>query len=192
MRFISNSAKYATWPIPPQERLGPNGKLVLDDPGEMAQFRAGTVLPYEREIGLKQFTFPGLPRDADTGQEIDPSFRLSAYDTDVEAIQRNWTPERKKAVEQAMLKSDDLGVRFILVEAPKIPAPFPTWDELRGRGQRTTPELLCERVRELGLDIEQAIAYETQNLQRQEVIDALEAMRQPVTNEPEPEPLVAA
>ena len=87
-----------------------------------------------------------------------------------------WTDQEREKFEQKLKSHPRYGLRFIEIEREKIPAPWPAYDKLTAQGRRTiemVAETIAQKVREDGYVPENVIAYERENLNRQQVIDAL-------------------
>lgn len=119
----------------------------------------------------------------------DVTHRFSYYDTDEQALFGKWSPEMKAEIEanlDAQQNSD-----YFRCDKPKRPAPWPSYDKLVKQGKRTVElvaEKIAEQVTESGFDPDKVIAYEIENLNRPEVIYALNKL----LVEKEPEATVAA
>jgi serine/threonine protein phosphatase PrpC len=102
---------------------------------------------------------------------------LAYYDVREDASQMGWTEEEQAAIVAAL---DGAGGHAVLRIAPdKLTAPWPKYDSLKVQGQRTAEkvaEKIAETVLELGLDPASVIAYEQENLNRSEVVNALTAL----------------
>jgi len=88
-----------------------------------------------------------------------------------------WTDEEREKFEQKLKSHPRFGLRFIEVVAEKIPAPWPAYDKLTAQGRRTiemVAETIATKVREDGYTPADVIAYERENLNRQQVIEAIE------------------
>jgi hypothetical protein len=169
----------------------------------IAEFRRGGVTPWEKEQALQHFQYVQQVSSTDPdvasysinrdivgeyeGEDI--TQRFSVYDTDEQAFSGKWSPEVKAEIEKnldAWQNSD-----YFRCDRPKRPAPWPSYDKLVKQGQRTialVAEKIAAQVTESGFDPEKVIAYETENLNRPEVIEAL----QKLMVEKEPEETVAA
>lgn len=159
------------------------GRLVQPKSRRLAaQFRRGTAPAFAREKGLKAFEFKGLP---DSG--ISPGQWLSYFDSVHAQRQFGWTDEEREAVEAKLLEQG-----YMRVEPDRLQAPWPAYDKLVAQGARTVEKVaakITETVIENGYDPEEVAAFERENLNRPEVLDALASL---IETPAEPEPLVAA
>ena len=94
--------------------------------------------------------------------------RISVYDTEEEQRRNNWDNELREHVEKFLLAKPNIGVDFIAVEAAKIPAPWRTYP-------KTHHSKIAPLAEELGC-VDEALAYERENKNRESVIAALEAL----------------
>jgi hypothetical protein len=157
----------------------PKGELARIIPDLSAQFVTGGAVPdYARDAVSK---LPGFLRGI--GLDEDPYTRVGWFDSVVAQEANGWTDAERKEVEDALIAAE--GLYFVRADQPKLSPPWPAYDNLKAQGKRTAAmvaEKIVERVVEDGYDVGQVLAYETQNLNRREVIAALEAL---VDTEPE-------
>lgn len=145
----------------------------------IALFQKMGVTPWERDYAIAHFGFKGI------AEGEDPLNRMSSYDTDEEAVRLGWGDEQKAAVEKLL----DLGQHtgdYVRIERPRLPAPWPNYDELLPQGRRSAEMVasqIAETVKALGLNVDTVLAYERENRNRADVLEALQ---------PEPELLISA
>lgn len=122
------------------------------------------AVPYQRPITLRN----SENRIVAVTAASRPDFNFSLFDT-------TWIedPDDRQIAEDGLLSSSDYGNWFIKVEKEPIPAPWPNYDKVRRRGNKTIPDIILERVREDGYDVGHVIAYETSKLNREEVLARL-------------------
>lgn len=159
-------------------------RQILQTRHSAGPFIHGALTPHEFEEALK--AWPKL-RGLSDGEEV--RWRFSVGDTNEWAQEQEWTA-KEKAEYEARLRSE-AGEHYIVVEEVKIPAPWPAYDKLVVHGQRKIEhvvEKIVAKVKEDEYDVDQVLAYERQNLNRDAVIAALSSLKEP---EPE-EPLIAA
>lgn len=144
----------------------------------------GSMRPHEITAARETFINYGLPTEVDMVTQIDPLTRFSVFDTELFQQQKRITDEKRIEMEQFLLSLPEYGTDFILVEEPKLAPPWPNYDSFRGVRGAPTPIAIARKVEEDGFDALEVVAYERQNANRQEVIDALEAIgATPVTDE---------
>lgn len=147
-------------------------------------FIHGALTDHEFDEALK--AWPKL-RGLSDGEEI--RWRFSSADTNEWAREQEWSAKEKEAYEARL--RNEAGEHYIVVDQVKLPAPWPAYDKLVVHGQRKVEhvvEKIVGKIKEDEYEVDQVIAYERQNLNRDAVISALEALKEP---EPE-EPLIAA
>lgn len=132
-----------------------------------APFVQMDVTEWERKAAIERWG--GELRGLTDGE--DPITRLSAYDTDDAALTHGWTAEQKARFEQILVDSPANGVDYIVVEAARVPAPYPNWVKNTTATGRRTVELAVERavkdVQEQGYDVEAVVAFERQERRRE-------------------------
>ena len=169
LRFVSDSAKYTYQAIPVTEEIladsHGHSRLTVTDKGVNCEFRHGLLMQWEWETAASTFGFRGL------AEHEDPRWRFSAYDTDIESLQNKWTKERKQEVEQRLLAS--VGTGHIHVEKPRLEAPWRGYPKIKGKN---AAEEIARIVRETEFDPHYVMNYERENLNRQAVIDAVNAV----------------
>ncbi len=168
--------------------LATGDKQVVQQGFSAGPFVHGDVTEWEHEIALKHWKgqLRGLTENEDA------RWRLSSFDTEDAAKRFGWTSDEKAKFEQVL--RDHAGTDYIIVDKPRLAAPWPTYDKQTSVVGKRTIELVVAKVTEtvldLGLDPEDVIRYERDNANRAEVISALESLKP--RGEDEPEPLIAA
>ena len=112
--------------------------------------------------------FTGRYLEADSVTQEPLATRIGAFDTTVEQEQRGWTDEIREKVEQYLLAKESYGSAFTRVEKIVVAAgkPWPSYDDTH---HFKIPTLAAE----LGL-LDEALAYEQANKNRESVISGLE------------------
>lgn len=180
MRFISPSSKYRYVVIHDETSVDPSGYVRTVKPGYTCQWQMGLLTPYEKQLAREKLVFRGVPMNMD-GTPYDPVNRASVFDTaDIEDQALRHRVEKILLVNQG---NDS----YILVEAPKVPAPWPTYDQLTVMGNRTAIKVAKQNLEVAavtGVDIRQLIDYEKQNRNDERILaeyeKALEAPSEPV------------
>lgn len=152
----------------------PKGNLVHPAQRRLeVKFVSGGSPPeYARQKALAHLSFPGLPEHAD------PLSQLTWLDTVAAAREYGWNDEEQAAVEN-FLRENDGSQGYIIVDIPKVEAPFPNWvKQTSVHGQRKIEHVVADAVKfveDMGLDVGQVIAFEQQQNRResQPIIDAL-------------------
>ena len=119
--------------------------------------------------------FNGTARNESTNQDLDPAERCSSFDTKLID-----DPTLRSQVEKAMLANSSFGQDYWLFEEDVDQAPWPAYDSLVPQGRRTidmVAEKIVQMTHDSGLDPASVAAYEREHLNRQVVLDALEATK---------------
>jgi len=186
MRFISPHANYRIVLVHEEvERLAdgsmqvkPKERAETEFPrGFVAKFQRNDYTDFEKQVAYDRFGAAlnkgGRLRD-DMVTPVSNDDRIGTFDT--HQIQ---DPKLRARVEELLISHDQHGRDFLLVEQPKVGKPWPRYDELRAAGRRTVEmvaESIVAKVREDGYSPDDVLAYERQNLNRQEVLEALEEL----------------
>lgn len=177
-RFISQYRQYSLIGQTRSEMLLADGQKQLLRPGIVLDFQLGGsggmggLSPWEKQAALERFTFPGK------GYDEDLTRRLSVFDTEAAQEIFEWSDETREAMENRLRAVHSNGIDFIEVEKPRVPAPFPHFDNL------SDPDEIAAKIRDLGFDVGSVIQYETENRNRADVIAALEALSVETPEEP--------
>jgi len=142
-----------------------------------AIFQPGRNILTEQEIqfGIKSMVHKGLPFDRDNEEIFSPRSRISGFDSLQAQDQYDWSDEEREIVETALRKSPHFGADHLeLIPAP-VAAPWQTYDV-------DGVETIILVAKATGM-VDESLAYERENANRLEVIEAL-------TAEPETEPTV--
>lgn len=185
MRFISPSGNFRLTVIHDKTQ-SEDGFTRTVKPGYTAEFKMGLLDGYERQVARERLTFPGGVRDRQNidGSPFDYIQLAGVFDTE-------WIEDAnlRAEVEKRMLANDGCGKgdAFVLVELPKIEAPWPSYDELVVHGQRTPEKVAAKNIETaalVGVPIEDLIAYEQQNRNHERILAVYE---QELAKSPEPE-----
>lgn len=151
-----------------------------------AKFERGTAPAWAVDLARQaDLQFRAMPERGVTVQQW-----LSYYDVKQDQLRNGWTDEE---VEEIVRRVDEVAHAAIRCEPPRLKAPWPAYDKLVAQGQRTIDKVaakIAEKVQEDGYSPHEVVAYERQNLNREQVIAALEALLEPV--EEATETIVAA
>lgn len=136
----------------------------------------GSLLPHEVAAARERFINFGLPTEVDGVTTIDPLYRFSIFDTELFQKSKGFDDAKRLKLEEFLLARPECGVDYIMVEEPKLAPPWPTYDDFRGVRGLPTPQSIARKVEEDGYDPDLVIAYERQNANREDVIEALETL----------------
>lgn len=184
MRFISPYRQYQLVAVHENVELLASGQPRVIAPGYVCEWTPFDVTDWERDAARRTFTYKGAVMDS-SGRHLDPideEHRVSVFDT------AKISDDKLRArVEKALLENSANGRDYVLVEQPKVEAPWPSYDNIVVHGQRKIEHVaakIAEKVAEDGYDPAEVVAYERQNLNRPEVIEAVEAL---TASTPEPD-----
>jgi hypothetical protein len=190
LRFISPISAYKVVAIHEKTEVLADGSRRTLAPGFTAHFNKFDTTDWERDIAREKFKFRNIVKNLD-GSMVDPVPRTSSFDT--ATIE---DPELRKRVEEALLNNPDHGKQegYLLVEKPKVKAPWASYDKLTIQGRRTA-ELVAQKnleiAAETGTPIQDLIAYERSLDEPRGELIALYEAALPVEPDPEPD-LIAA
>lgn len=162
-RFISKHQRYSLGIRDEVGMVTAQGVPIVAQAGILANFSHGGLAQWEVDEALEVFEFHGLP------EGINPVLRLSCYDTDFAEKEERWPEGVKDEVENVLRTSGRLGSDYIEVGRPRVPSPWPTYDE-------ASFARILNRVIEDGYDPAEVLEYERQSQKREDVIKALEGM----------------
>ncbi len=177
MRAISQYRDYGG-PVAREEdkMVLANGKeQILTSLLMVEPFNWGFLSDFEYQKALEHW--PNL-RGLTEGENL--RTRFSVFDSFLAQTLNGWSDEDRILAEQALMSGPGAGSDYFILEEVRAPKPWPTYDKIKVRGQ-LTPEKVAEKiaatVTELGLDIESVSIYERENLNRPEVVTALNALQ---------------
>jgi hypothetical protein len=183
MRFISKYSAYKMQIMNEEVafRMLPGGTVTKEtlSNGFVAEFDHERMLPaYERLFAMTAFTggdarpFGAMPdlqsqaivnaagRVIDMTSEYRPDFNFSVFDS--ESIS---DLELREAAEQKLLSDPMFGIDYVLVEAQKVPAPWPSYPD-------TPLDIAVNMATYGGFDVMKVIEYERAHENREEFIVA--------------------
>lgn len=165
MRLVSQYGKYRMQYQAQKVSTDSQGVMNVIRPGIYLEFVQGDLYQNEYEQALGHFGFKGQFQHQDEATPVDPSYRISTFDTS----KQNWEPEQRHAIEE-WLKVKAVGnPDFFIVTDTPVPKPFPRYDEWTGPAME-----LVERLYSDGYDLEQVLLYETRfGPNRPDIVEAL-------------------
>lgn len=176
MIFIAKYGKYGLQVRPEvKEQYATGGERVIQTP-LYANFTPGDVYPLsppEREEALNRFyLLGGMPQNVDEATHVEPDYRIGRFDTRQAQLDNQWSDEERELVEEKLLEASAI-YPDALFRMPAIvsAAPWPAYDSFKG-----SPAQLAKKAYEDGHSLEDVIAYEMANQNRDAVIAALGAI----------------
>lgn len=177
-RFVSKYGGYSIQAREHREMVLATGDRQVIQRGLVLGFWPEGLTTRELEIALGNWRFGGTYQERDEATAVTPTYRLSLFDTR-EAQQRGrWTEEEHEHVVRFLLSSDNLGNDFILIDPEKLEKPWASYDEI------DSADSIANLAFAIGCDIEKVIAYEEENLNRPDVLEALRGGSQADKEEP--------
>lgn len=134
----------------------------------------------EVKFALERLGWNGLgTTHPDSLEHIVPVHKIGVFDSEVAQELHGWTDDQRRQIERSLLDSSEHGTEFVVFETPKAAKPWPNYDQIKVVGQRTpakVAEKIAEMTLDLGLDAGSVLAYEQENANRVEVVEALRAL----------------
>lgn len=134
-----------------------------------AQFQRNLVSDEDFAVAFQSFHFPGLPFSEETNSNVSPRYRVSVWDSEWAQLNEGWTDEEIDLMIEALRRDPGLGVDFVELAPTKAAEPFPNYDSL-------SVEKILEVVEIASIDPETVLAYERENANRKELLDALQGV----------------
>jgi hypothetical protein len=147
----------------------PNGAVIKVHPALSVQFSPQGAAPDWAKDAVQSLSNWG----SGIGLNEDPFSRVGSLDTDEEAKRQNWSPEEKKFVEDALVNASSNGLEYVVCSAPKTARPWDKYDEFVG--EDAVAKILYT-VDLIGADPKLTLRYERENLDREDVVAALEGL----------------
>lgn len=169
MRALSPHTRLSVGVFPPKERREQDGLggsyILVDTPAVSADFQHGALFPEEQRLVLEKFTFTNLPLG------VNPLSVIGVWDSEVAAHSNGWDDDFHDKVCDRLRQLEVNDSHFVIVEEKQAAKPWGSYDE------DTTDEIVEFAIRFKSVD--EAIAYERQQLGRVEIIAALELSKAP-------------
>jgi hypothetical protein len=169
MRFIARFGRYAVQIRPVVSEHYATGQSRVLQTALVARFREGLLLPAERELAVKSWTFNGFYQEQDEVTQVPPDYRIGLFDSRSAQTEHAWSDEERKAVEDELERLAIVNPSELLAVAEDRPgAPWPNYDVYEGSLAN-----LCTKIVEDGYDLEAVLAYEESAQDRPEIVAAL-------------------
>jgi hypothetical protein len=146
--------------------LGPDGKMVPEVQELRANFTPDLRNSEDTALAKSAFVFRGMPIYED-GSEVDPSYRISVFDSEVAKLQEGWTEDDEALVIAALRATVGQGCVEVIPAAAAKP-----WN---GYDSLTDADKVVELALAIDADLAQVAQYERENLNRPAVVEALQA-----------------
>lgn len=186
-RYVSQMAALRV-PLQKAYREPTNSGLKLIRPRVVAKFtKAAGIRPEEEKQALELMNIRGIVLD-EAEMPVHPRYRLSVWDSGLAQAEHGWSDEERERFEGLLESAEGFGSLFVRVERQPVPAPWPNYDRTGKDGKLSVAETIGKRVRELGIDPADALAYEEENKNRPDVVAIFRDMiagREPIESEQE-------
>jgi hypothetical protein len=182
MRFISHSAAFKVTVLGEKTHYSQYGDRIVDREGYIAEFNQNDLNDGDVEFALKVFPPSQLQGGQVLMDEMTPApfiDRLSVFDTDEEALRRNWAGEtiedsrgvfdKKEYIEDWLMKHSINHPDFRMIETIPLEPPWPRYLEYQGN-----PTQLLAKIESDGHDLHEVLRYEQQLGTRPQMIEILQ------------------
>ncbi len=163
-RFISRYGNYSVGVQSLVKESFGTGESKILKPRIDAQFHRSLVTDDDLAVAVQSFRFPGLPFDEETNSHVSPRFRISVWDSEWAQLNEGWSDEQIEMI-IAKLRATS-GVNHFELEQKRLGEPFPNYDTL-------SIDDILKVVDVANIDPGPVVAYERENQNRGELIDAL-------------------
>ena len=138
----------------------------------IAKFEPGVCSADERELAIRRWRFNGSYQEMDEVTSIQPDYRIGVFDS---AMAQSDAPAgRTRCARRSRRVLIDHSERFedvMVVPYFGPEAPWPRYDAYAG-----SPAQLIRKLVDEGHDLQQVLAYERENQNRDKVIEAIEGL----------------
>lgn len=172
MRVIARYGRYAVQVRPQITEAYATGHTRIIQSQLIAHFHEGGLMPDERSIAKANWTFNGFYQEQDEVTPVEPDYRIGVFDSHVSQGQQGWNDEERRSVEDELARLAALYPTTLIVIAQEqsLP-PWPNYDAFTG-----SLNDLCTKIIEDGYPLEGVLAYEEENQDRPEVVQALKQL----------------
>lgn len=168
-RFVSPHGNYSHGVRAGQpERMGLNGVMLPAVPALKAQFETDWRQDEDIALAKSVFNFRGLAI-YENGQHVEPTYRISVFDSELAKLKYGWTDEDTEIVVEALRNNGPIGQMYVEVIPAPAEKPWNGYDELDDATR------IVELATAINADLEKVMQYERENQKRPEVIGALKA-----------------
>lgn len=170
-RFVSPHRNYAHGVRAERDAyLGPDGRMVPAQTFLSADFSPDLREDSDVTLAKSVFTFRGLAIH-ENGQTVDPTYRVSVFDSEVAKLQNGWTDEDEAFVVDTLRNRGPIGQMYVEVLPVQADKPWNGYDDLDDAAR------IAELALAINADLEQVSLYESQHANRADVLEALTAAK---------------
>ena len=147
--------------------LGPDGRMVPGVRALQAEFSPDLRQDADITLAKSTFTFRGMPIH-ENGQPVNPTYRISVFDSEVTALKEGWTEEEEALVVEELRNNGPIGQMYVEVVPVPAEKPWNGYDEL------DDADRILDLATAIHADLELVLQYERENANRGDVIAALQ------------------
>lgn len=168
-RFVSPHRNYGMGIRPHKPaHLGPDGVMVPEQSELFAEFTPDLRTDADTILAKSTFSFRGLAI-YENGQHVDPTYRISVFDSEFAKLQNGWSDEDEALVIKTLREKGPIGQMY--VEAIPVAADLP-WN---GYDELSDIDRILDLAVGINADLESVLKYERENQNREDVVAALQA-----------------
>lgn len=163
---ISDHAAYTLHVLNERKVFSPKGDVTEERGPVTIYFQRGGAPEWAKQIAFEKLQFNGVP------DGYPKEFGMGVFDSKTERERYGWNDEEYAAVLARLRQYDGTG-DYVIVEQPRLSAPWASYDELVVQGQRTAEKVAernLETARATGTPVADLIAYEQQNRSDERII----------------------
>lgn len=156
---ISDHAAYVLHVLNERKDFTPKGDVSRERGPVTIYFERGGAPEWAKQIAFEKLPFNGVPPG------YPKEFGMGVFDSKEAREKYGWDDEEYEAVLARLRQYDGTG-DYVIVEQPRLAAPWSSYDELTVQGQRTAEKVAernLETARATGTPVSDLIAYEEQN-----------------------------
>lgn len=166
-QFVSNSSNYRHGvrdEVP--EHLGHDGRMVPAVRHLEAVFSRGGLTPEAITEGKAKLAFHGL-LEYESGDDLDPTYQMAVFDSEVAKLQEGWTDEEEALVLNVLRSSSENGLGYIEIVPAPAGLPWANYEEIED------PDEVVKIATMIKADLDEVIRWELENQNRDRWLDAL-------------------
>jgi hypothetical protein len=148
------------------QHLGHDGKMVPQVRPLEAEFDRGGLTPEAIVEAKAKLTFHGL-MEYESGEDLDPTYRMSVFDSEVAKLQNGWSDDEEELVVNVLRASEENGRAYVEIIPAPATIPWANYDEI------DDPEKVIEIANQIGADLGEIIRYELENQKRDRWLEEL-------------------
>jgi hypothetical protein len=148
------------------EHLGHDGRMVPQVRPLEAVFARGGLTKEAIIEAKSKLTFHGL-MEHESGDDLDPVYRIAVFDSEVAKLQEGWTDEEEALVVNVLRASEENGRAYVEIVPAPAGLPWRNYDEIED------PDEVVKIAKTIEADLDEIIRYELENQKRERWLQAL-------------------